>query len=169
MSIPQRFANQDHRIQQGIQSGRLTGQEATELYQQQGALMQEYAQALSDGKLSPEERQKLTQGLNGASQNIYGQKHDGQNALNTPGIDQRLANQDRRIEQGIKSGQLTPEEAAKLKGEVQMIRDARAAAKSDGRVSMEERQNMRQMLNASSKDIYEAKHNCTKNPYTGQV
>ena len=76
----------------------------------------------------------------------------------TPNIDQRQANQQKRIDQGVKSGELTGREAAKLqKGEakVQRIEDK---AKADGTVTAQERRRIAHEQNKQSKLIAREKH-----------
>jgi hypothetical protein len=50
----------------------------------------------------------------------------------TPRIDRREARQQKRIDQGVASGQLTPKEAAPLQAQQGRIEAAEARAKSDG-------------------------------------
>lgn len=76
----------------------------------------------------------------------------------TPRIDQRQQNQERRIEQGEKSGALTKREAARLdKGQarVQKMEDKAAA---DGKVSAKERVRMERAQDKQSRRIYRQKH-----------
>jgi uncharacterized membrane protein YebE (DUF533 family) len=76
----------------------------------------------------------------------------------TPRIDKRQENQERRIEQGQKSGQLTAKEAERLeKGQarVQKMEDKAAA---DGKVTKKERARIEQAQNRQSKKIYRERH-----------
>jgi len=76
----------------------------------------------------------------------------------TPKIDQREANQQGRIQQGVNSGQLTTKETAKLeKGEAK-IDKMEAKAKSDGTVTDKERKKITKAQNKESKKIYKEKH-----------
>ena len=73
-------------------------------------------------------------------------------------IDKRQANQERRIEQGEKSGALTQKEAARLeKGQarVQKMEDKAAA---DGKVTAKERRRIEQAQDRQSRKIYREKH-----------
>jgi hypothetical protein len=67
-------------------------------------------------------------------------------------------NQHRRIEQGIKSGKLTPEEAQQLKEEQKNIKNMKAKAKADGVVTKEEKMQIRQARKQASEHIYKEKH-----------
>jgi hypothetical protein len=77
---------------------------------------------------------------------------------NTPVIDKRLDNQEKRIGQGVSSGQLTPKEAARMERKEAKIRAAEDKAKSDGTVTKKERAKLTKMENKQSKRIYRQKH-----------
>ena len=77
----------------------------------------------------------------------------------TPGIDKRLDNQEKRIEQGEKSGTLTPREAGRLESREAKTEADLAAAKSDGKVTKDERRDLHQELNHNSRAIHRQKHN----------
>ena len=80
----------------------------------------------------------------------------------TPRIDTRQANQERRIEQGEKSGALTGKEAARLeKGQAQVQKmENRAAA--DGKMTAKERHRIEHAQNKQSARIYREKHDKQK-------
>ena len=75
-----------------------------------------------------------------------------------PGVNARQHRQHERIEQGVRSGQLTRQERKKLAAEQRAIRKEERAYKADGKLSKEERKDLQQDLNAASKHIYEEKH-----------
>jgi tellurite resistance protein len=83
---------------------------------------------------------------------------------NTPGVDQRQANQEARIQQGVKSGQLTPKEAAKLEKGQAKVQVAEDKAKADGKVTPKERAKLAKMQNKQGKKIYKQKHDEQKAP-----
>jgi hypothetical protein len=70
----------------------------------------------------------------------------------------RNQNQAGRIEQGVKSGELTRPEARKLRREEKRIHGAEAKAKSDGTVTPEEKAKIEAMQDKASKNIYDQKH-----------
>jgi hypothetical protein len=76
----------------------------------------------------------------------------------TPGIDQRQANQERRIQQGVKSGQLTDREAARLQKREGKIEADKQAAKADGKVTPQERKKLQREENRASRAIHREKH-----------
>ena len=76
----------------------------------------------------------------------------------TPGIDQRQMNQERRIDQGIASGQLTQREANRLERGQDRVDNMENRAKSDGVVTARERNRIQHAQNVESKRIYRQKH-----------
>ena len=81
----------------------------------------------------------------------------------TPGIDQRQANQERRIDQGIASGQLNQHETNRLEREQTRINRMEDRAKADGVVTNKERAKISRAQNHASRDIYRQKHDAQKN------
>ncbi|BBK40028.1 hypothetical protein STVA_00480 [Allostella vacuolata] len=71
----------------------------------------------------------------------------------TPGIDRRQAIQDRRIEQGYRSGTLSAQEAWKLDQGQRRVHRMERRAKADGHVSRWERQRIRDAQNRQSHRI----------------
>ena len=76
----------------------------------------------------------------------------------TPGIDKRQANQDRRIQKGIESGQLTDREARRLNRRMNKLDRIENRAKADGVVTKRERKRMHKAMNRNSKAIAKQKH-----------
>ncbi len=72
---------------------------------------------------------------------------------------QRDINQQKRIQQGEKSGQLTPKEAGKLERQEGRVDRAEAKADANGHVSKKEAAHINRMQNRESKRIYRKKHN----------
>lgn len=79
--------------------------------------------------------------------------------LDTPHIDQRQINQERRIEQGIESGALTNREANRLEHQQMRIERQEQAAKADGVVTRAERARLTHQQNMASRNIARKKHN----------
>jgi hypothetical protein len=77
----------------------------------------------------------------------------------TPGIDRRQDNQQRRIMQGVRSGELTPRETYQvMKGQARIQR-MENRAEADGRVTRRERRRIHAAQDAQSRRIYNKKHN----------
>ncbi|MFA4969982.1 MAG: hypothetical protein WC540_10170 [Sulfuritalea sp.] len=77
---------------------------------------------------------------------------------NTPNVDQRQANQQQRIDQGVKSGELTAREAARMEKDQQRIQKMEDKAKADGKVTPKERERLQKAQNIESKKIAREKH-----------
>lgn len=78
---------------------------------------------------------------------------------------QRDVNQQERIEQGLKSGQLTTQEAGKLEREESHVDKLQAQALKDGKLTPAEKARLEAAQNKTSRDIAAAKHNgVTGNP-----
>jgi uncharacterized protein YdeI (BOF family) len=76
----------------------------------------------------------------------------------TPRIDQRQQNQERRIDQGVKSGQLTGKEAARLEKGQARVQKMENKATADGKVTAKERRRIEQAQDKQSRRIYKQKH-----------
>jgi hypothetical protein len=76
--IDQRQVNQQKRIDQGVQSGALTGKEAARMQKRQDKIAAEEAAAKADGKVTKGERRKIRAHQDNASRAIAKQKHDKQ-------------------------------------------------------------------------------------------
>lgn len=74
------------------------------------------------------------------------------------GVDRREHRQKQRIMQGLKSGQLTKDEAKGLMQEQREIRAKEQEMKSDGTFTKEERKELHQDLNEASQNISQEKH-----------
>jgi uncharacterized membrane protein YebE (DUF533 family) len=77
---------------------------------------------------------------------------------NTPNIDQRQANQQQRIDQGVKSGQLTGKEAARLEKGQEHVQKVENKAKADGKVTKKERARIQHAENVQGRHIAKQKH-----------
>jgi hypothetical protein len=75
------------------------------------------------------------------------------------GIGERLERQERRIEQGIRSGELTRREARALKREQRKLRSLVREFREDRLLGKRERRILTRKLDRASDNIYELKHN----------
>jgi uncharacterized membrane protein YebE (DUF533 family) len=80
----------------------------------------------------------------------------------TPKLDKMQANQQRRIEQGEATGQLTPHEANKLEKKEAVLQKHEDAAKADGKVTSAERKKLLREASRDSKKIHRQKHDQQK-------
>ena len=80
----------------------------------------------------------------------------------TPNIDKRQAEQQKRIDQGVKSGQLTDKEAVRLNKGQAKVQKMEDKAKADGVVTAKERQRIEREQNKKSRNIAREKHDKQK-------
>lgn len=76
----------------------------------------------------------------------------------TPVIDQRQANQEKRIDQGIASGQLKEREADRLNKQQERINKMEDKAKADGVVTKGERARIDRAQDRASRRVAREKH-----------
>ncbi len=86
-----------------------------------------------------------------------GLRHAGN--LRTPGIDRRIERQAKRIRSGRQAGDLTWNEARKLRKGLRRIVRARSYAKYDGNVTRQERRELRDMLDHNGQRIRRLRNN----------
>ncbi len=78
--------------------------------------------------------------------------------------ERRLHHQMDRIQQGLDSGQLTPQEHRRLQAEQRHLRSTLERMQADGRLSPRESARINQMLDRSSRDIARFNHNGARTP-----
>ncbi len=79
-----------------------------------------------------------------------------------PGAERRQQLQQRRIGQGIATGELTPREMIRLERQQAGVERAQRRIEADGRVTPGERARLHVRQDKASRDIYRAKHNDRK-------
>ena len=82
----------------------------------------------------------------------------GLSAVCFAGIDGRQYREQRRIREGIRSGELTRREAGRLEAEQARIRVDERFARRDGYISPRERARLDRELDRANHDIYRQKH-----------
>lgn len=82
----------------------------------------------------------------------------------TPVIKQNQLEQKQRINQGVKSGEVTPAEKARLKAQQRRIKQDKKEAKADGVVTKHERKDIKKKQKRASKNIHHQKHDAQQLP-----
>ncbi|MEM9821156.1 MAG: hypothetical protein AAF985_08800 [Bacteroidota bacterium] len=77
----------------------------------------------------------------------------------TPKVKDRQINQQKRIHQGVKSGELTKRETIRLQQQQASVQRTKKRAKADGVVTKRERAVIHKKQNKANKNIRRAKHN----------
>jgi hypothetical protein len=168
-SIAQRKENQQDRIANGVKSGELTAGETANLEKKEAAINKETSaeRAANGGKLTPAEKAQVNRQQNQLSKQIYADKHNANTAhFGNNKVGQRRENQQDRIAQGIKSGQLTPSETAKLEKQQQGINKQVASDRkaNGGTLTASEKKQINKEQNQASRNIYKKKHNAATQP-----
>jgi hypothetical protein len=157
-----REANQDQRIANGLKTGQMTSGEAARADQRQATIDQQVHndRAANGGTLTGQERQQVNREQNGASQQIYNEKHNG-NTIAPNEVDNREANQQQRTANGLRSGEETSGEAARTDQRQanldQQVHNQRLA--NGGALTQQQRRQVNQRQNQNSRQIYHQKHN----------
>ena len=163
-TVGQRKENQQDRIANGVQNGSLTPGETTNLEGKEANLNKETRQMRSadDGHLTAADKAKLNTQQNRLSNNIYQDKHNAASEHFGSGpVGQRKENQQDRIAQGVRSGQLTAGETHNLEakqtalnGETRNMRNL-----NNGKLTAGDKRVVNAQQNRLSRNIYRDKHN----------
>ncbi|HXN50611.1 MAG TPA: hypothetical protein VN943_01650 [Candidatus Acidoferrum sp.] len=162
--VEQRKENQQDRIANGVKSGQLTPGETANLEKKEAAINKETRadRAANGGKLTPAEKAQVNHQQNQLSKQIHDDKHNANTAhYGNNKVGRRRENQQDRIAQGIKSGQLTPGETAKLEKQQQGINKqvAKDRKANGGTLTASEKKQVNREQNQASRNIYRKKHN----------
>jgi len=163
-SVNDRRADQQQRIANGVQSGQLTAGETKNLESREANLNREIKddRQANGGKLTTQEHQQINKQQNNLSKSIYQDKHNANVAhYGNNEVGQRRENQQDRIAQGIRSGQMTAGEAARTENREQGINQQVHAdrAANGGKLTGQEKAQINKEQNRASKQIYRQKHN----------
>jgi hypothetical protein len=166
-AVQQRKENQQDRIANGIQSGKLTAGETKKLEKKEAGVNKEEVgmRASDNGKLTSADRTKLQNQQNHLSKQIYTDKHNAATQHNGSGmVGQRKENQQDRIANGVRSGQLTAGETAKLENKQQGVNRTAAGMRqaNGGKLTAADKTAVNKQQNKTSKQIYTKKHNAAK-------
>lgn len=163
--IRERIGDQQRRIDKGVASRELTRQEADTLMDNLSWIRYEFARMTDDGRLTPGERNRLDGLLDRNDKMIFNKKHNPITVFYTKKIGvggfipDRIRNQQARINEGIRSRELTRGEADILMDNLNRIRDDFQRFKRDGRLNWREADRLDRMLDRNSEMIFAKKHN----------
>ncbi|MCE4556345.1 hypothetical protein [Pelomonas cellulosilytica] len=167
-STVQRDVNQQQRIENGLQSGKITTREAALVERDEAKVDKLQARDMKDGKLSATERRELRTAQNKAGRDIRTAESNGVNGNPLSASSQRMqadvqrnVNQEKRVENGLQTGALTKHEAARLEQGQAHVDRAEAHAAADGHVGAGEQQHVQRAESRQSARIHRAKTNGT--------
>ena len=142
--------------------------EAASLENQEKRIDATEARDMKDGKLSAGEKAQIQREQNHVSADIYKDKHNAvtgnPNSVSSQRMQadvQRNVNQEARINQGVRSGQLTNKETASLERGQAHVDRAEARAGADGHVGAGGQARIQGKENRQSAHIHNKKHNDT--------
>jgi len=162
-----RKTDQQDRISNGVADGQLTPGETKNLETKETGINQEERNMRSqdDGHLTAADRTKLNNQQNHLSNQIYNDKHNAAtDHFGNGEVGQRQKMQQQRIAQGMKSGQLTAGESARLERQQQGINREKAGMReaNGGKLSGGDKAQLNRQQNRASGNIYAKKHNAAK-------
>jgi len=167
-SVNDRRENQQDRIANGVGSGQLTAGETKNLETREANVNREVRddRQANGGKLTQGERNQVNQQQNHLSNSIYADKHNAAQQNYKGQVGARQANQQARIAQGIRSGQMTAGETARAENRQQGINQQIHAdrAANGGTLTNAQRQQVNKAQNGASRQIYREKHNAAQQP-----
>jgi hypothetical protein len=160
----QRDVNQQNRIEQGLKNGSLNTREAGKLEREEARIDQQQARDLKNGPLTAKERAQLRREQNQASRDINRLENNGArgdpNSASSKRMQadvQRNANQEQRIENGVRNGQLNNRQAGRLEAGQARVDRAEARAAKNGHISAEEQERIQERENHQSNRIHSMK------------
>ena len=162
----QRDANQEQRIENGLQNGTITTRENSELQRDEAHVDHLQAKDMKNGPMTGAEKAQLTAAQNKTGRDITAAKTNGidgnplsASSQRAQADTQRNIDQQQRIANGVKSGSLTNHEAASLERGQSHVDRREARAGANGHVSAGEQRSIARADNRQSARIYNKKHN----------
>lgn len=161
----QRDANQQQRIENGLQSGSITTRENSELQRDETHVDRLQSKDMANGSLSPAEKAQLNAAQNKTSRDITAAKTNGINgnplsasSQRAQADTQRNVNQQTRIANGVKDGSLTHHEASNLERGQSHVDSREARAGANGHVGAAGQRRIVRADNRQSARIYHQRH-----------
>ncbi|QNI31248.1 YXWGXW repeat-containing protein [Alloacidobacterium dinghuense] len=163
-SVNGRRYDQQGRIANGVASGQLTAGETRNLENREANLNKEVHndRQANGGTLTPQERQQVNRQQNNLSRSINDDKHNAATAnYGNNQVGARRDEQQQRVAQGIRSGQMTPSETARTENREANINHQVATDRqaNGGKLTPQEHQQINREQNGASRQIYDEKHN----------
>ncbi len=161
-NVNQRETNQDQRIANGLRDGQMTSGEAARAERTQSNIDSQVHndRMANGGTLTNQERQQVNREQAAASHQVYRDNHNA-NTIAPNEVNQREANQEQRIANGERNGQMTSGEAARAQrtqsNVAQQAHNDRAG--NGGGLNQRQRQQVNREQNGASKQINRENHN----------
>jgi hypothetical protein len=170
--IQQEIANQQKRIDEGLKNGQLSLNESQMVQGNLNAIKDEDNTLRAQGQLTNEQKDRLLKALDKNDKMIMDKKNNpiqdmgkdiklAQRGLTLP---ERYARQQTRINQGIKSKELSPDEAKQLLDNLNFIKnqDTRLRTAGGGELTNQQKNELHKLLDQNSEMIENKKNNPVK-------
>jgi hypothetical protein len=168
--IKQAIADQQKMINQGVQSKQLTLQESKTLEDNLNQIRAEDTQLRADGDFTQADKDQVLALLDQNEKMIKDKKKNPvKNLQETRALDERAHTiperftiQQKRIDRGVKSKELTQAEAKVLEDNLNYIKNEEARLKASGKLSEQEKNRLHILLDQNSEMIRNKKQNPVK-------
>jgi len=157
--IDAKIAEQQKLIDKAVSSKSLTKDEAKIVQKNMNRIKERKTQESAEGKPDEFARGDIQNMLDRNNRMITDKKNNPVHLFDQPEIQHRFGNQQKRIDNGIKSKVLTKEEAAKLQENLNKAKANYAELTRDGKFTPAEEENMHKLLDKDSEIIKKKKHN----------
>ncbi len=169
--ITARINNQQKRINMGVERGDLTRNEADMLQENLDHIRYEYNRMKSDGRLTQHEVDRLERDLEINDRMIQDKRTNKIRRLYGPapapdrdharpiGFEDRMEMQQKRINEGARSGALTEKEAETVQQNLNKIRMLYTRMKTDNKLTGKEQETLEKQLDRNDRMIQNKKQN----------
>ncbi len=162
--IDQRISEQKKRIEEKVKSGALTQDETKVLRDNLNGIKESEDRLAADKELTSDGKMQLNKALDQNSKMIDDKKNNPVRQV-APYMEWRLANQQKRIDEVIKSGALTQDEAKILQDNLNHIQQEEKSLAAAWKLTHQERMRLIKMLDQNSKMIEDLKKNPVRKLY----
>ena len=157
--IDSKIAEQQKLIDKAVSSKSLTKDEAKIVQENLNRIKDRKKQESAKGKLNEFETGNIENMLDRNNRMITDKKNNPVRPFYRPEITHRFDNQQKRIDNGIKSGALTKQEVATLQENLNKAKAKYADLTKDGKFTAAEEEEMQKLLDKDSEIIKRKKHN----------
>jgi len=148
-----KIKEQEKLIEKSVASKTLSKDEAKIVDENLKGIRKRYNTAKADGKMTATEHDKLQNMLDRNSKMITDKKNNPVKPFSRPEVTVRFEIQQRSIDNGIKSGELTKQEAAQLQDNLAKVKEKYAKLTKDNKFTPAEEEKIHEMLDKDSKMI----------------
>ena len=157
--IDAKIAEQQKLIDKAVSSRSLTKDEAKIVQENLNRIKERKKASSVEGKLDEMERGSIQNMLDRNNRMITDKTHNPVRPFYRPEIQHRFEKQQKRIDEGIKSGSLTKQEAAVLQENLNKAKSKYETLNKDGRFTQAEEEKMHELLDKDYQIIEKKKHN----------